>query len=278
MRRVSALLLLAAIVVAGCGGTGEPAEQVTDATTTTASPTTEAAPSGLVVTVERSRLFEQRRSLAVSIENRTERTVTVVDPWLDTGRHEVADAEPRTVTLPPGRLLSFPVPYGKARCGRVEEVAVVHAVVDGTPAWFEAAVGPRIRAAHARECAGERARSAVELGFADDWAADGAVATGTLTVRPLEPDVQVVDVRTSIVFVTTAGTSLPTDRDLPLTVSAGRCDAHALIESKKTFTVAVHVRVGDDDPVPVEILVEDGPARSALDQAIEACVAATPRG
>lgn len=263
VRRLLALLLL---VLPACGG----AEDEVPA----AAPEERPAPSGdLVLTVERSRLFEQQRSLAVSLENRGAATVTVVDPQLDSGRHDVVDAPPRTVTLDPGRLLTFPLPYGPARCGDVGEVVAVRAEVDGSVLRLEAPVTDRIVAAHERECDGQRARAAVDLAFADDWTAQGTVASGTLTVRPKEPDVRVVEVRTAIVFVASASTPLPTDGDVALELTAGRCDVHALIESKKTFTVAVHVQVGDDDPVPVEIVADDGPVRSALDAAIGSCVA-----
>lgn len=263
-------MLCVSLLVAACGGSDE----------TAIAPAATAAPTAdLLVSVERSRLFEQQRTMAVTAENRGADTVALVDPWLDSGRHEVAQADPRTVTLEPGRRLTFPLPYGPARCdGDLPDVLTVHALIAGVDVSFESPITDPIRGTHERECAAERARAGVELAFADDWAVDGATAAGTLTVRPTEPDVAVTDVRTAIVFVTQVGAPLPATTDLPLTVSAQRCDVHALIESKKTFTVAVHVQVGDADPVPVEIVADDGAVRSALDRAIEACVTAEGAG
>lgn len=270
MRRC-VLALFLPVVAAGCGG-GEG--------TTAAAPVVEPpdAPADVVVTVERSRLFEQQRTLAVTVENRGPDRVSLVDPWLDSGRHAVVDAPSRVVTVDAGRRLTFPLPYGAARCGDVGDVVTVHAEIEGSPARFEAPVTDPIAGAHGRECAAERARAAVELDFADDWTVDGAVASGTLTVRSTGPDVAVVDVRTAIVFVASTRSPLPASSDVRLVISAQRCDVHALIESKKTFTVAVHVRVGDERPVPVEIVADDGPVRAALDQALAACVAVQAAG
>lgn len=57
---------------------------------------------------------------------------------------------------------------------------------------------------------------------------------------------------------------------------AARCDTHALIESKKTFTFTLSVVVDGQEPAALEIVPEARPARRALQQALEECLAVGP--
>jgi hypothetical protein len=63
---------------------------------------------------------------------------------------------------------------------------------------------------------------------------------------------------------------------MPVVVTAGRCDPHAVAEYKRTFVFTAWVRVGgddgDDDPVRVDIAAE-GAARRALEDLLTGCLA-----
>ena len=136
----------------------------------------------------------------------------------------------------------------------------------------------QVARAHERECAAEAARRAVRIDFADDWEVVAPRRVqGSLEVTPLDGrEVEVTDVVTSIVFVTEE-----VDRSAAgplLEVVAGRCDTHALIESKKTFAFAVSVAIDGDEPVSLEIVPQAGPARAALQAAIEDCLDEEPVG
>ena len=55
--------------------------------------------------------------------------------------------------------------------------------------------------------------------------------------------------------------TLPTDDrqlEVPIVVTgAGRCDGHALSDSKKTYVFQVQVQVGDEEPVGVDLPIPD---------------------
>lgn len=45
--------------------------------------------------------------------------------------------------------------------------------------------------------------------------------------------------------------------EVPVLLGVARCDPHALIESKTSFTFPVSVRIWDAEPVPVKVTVGD---------------------
>ncbi len=272
-------LVLALVLATACGTDADEAVEgsTTSTTSTTSITSTTSGDAVLAVEVERSRLFEQQRSLGVTVRNETDRAVVVDDVRFTAGPYDAVPATDRTVTVPAdGGRVSFPVPFGPARCDSTDDVIEVRFRLDGASATRQAPVSNQVRRAHARECATAAVRRAVRIDFAPDWEVVGSRRVqGSLVVDPLDGhDAEVTDVVTSIVFVTEV-----TDRSAAgpsLEVVAGRCDTHALIESKKTFTFVVSVAVDGAEPVPVEVVPAEGPARTALQQAIEDCLDASP--
>jgi hypothetical protein len=57
---------------------------------------------------------------------------------------------------------------------------------------------------------------------------------------------------------------------LPVTISADRCDPHAVAEFKTPYVFRSWLAVGDGRPVPVELVLEGG-ARTALQELIASC-------
>ncbi len=57
---------------------------------------------------------------------------------------------------------------------------------------------------------------------------------------------------------------------LPVTISADRCDPHAVAEFKRPYVFLSWIEVGDAGPVPVELELTGG-ARQALIDLIAAC-------
>lgn len=269
-------VLLAAPLVAACGAD---VEEPTGAAPT-ATPTTSAAGETVTVEVERSRLFEQQRSLGVTVRNGGPDLVVVDRVRLGAGPYEPGPDIDRAVTVPGGATVSFPVPYGDERCDDAADELVVHVHIDGDATTRSVPVSAQVRRAHARACAAAAAREAVTLRFDDDWElAAPRQARGSLLVEPAAGrEVGLVDVTTSIVFVTEVGAGRGLGDAVPLEVYAARCDTHALIESKKTFTFTVSLAIDGGEPVPVELVPEDGPARDVLQQAIEGCLDAGGSG
>lgn len=269
-------VLLAGSLVAACGTDIEEPTGPAATTSTSAS----AAGETVTVQVERSRLFEQRRSLGVTVRNGGPDTVVVDRVRLGAGPYAAGPDTDRAVTVPGGAMVSFPVPYGAERCDEAEDELVVHFAIDGDATTRSVPVSAQVRRAHARACAAAAAREAVALRFDDDWELVAPrQARGSLVVEPAPGrEVELVDVTTSIVFVTEVGAGRGPGDAVPLEVYAARCDTHALIESKKTFTFTVSLAIDGGEPVPVELVPGDGTARDVLQQAIEGCLDAGGSG
>ena len=270
------VLVLALAAATACGSDVDDATVPAAATATS----TTAADDDLSVEVERSRLFEQQRSLGVTVRNGGSTDVVVDGVRFGDGPYEPGPDAGRTVTVPAGAVVSFPVPYGDERCDDVVDELVVHLDVDGEPTSRTVPVSAQVRRAHGRACSAAAARQAVSLRFGDDWQLVAPrQAQGSLVAEAKEGrEVVVVDVSTSIVFVTETRDASTDGVRVPLDVYAARCDTHALIESKKTFTFTVSLAIDGAEPVPVEIVPEDGPARDVLQQAIEGCMDAGGTG
>lgn len=270
---VAAAVLAAVPVVAGaCGGDGATGDEERAAGAGERFP--------LTVSIERERLFEASRAFRVVFANIGDEAVEVSGAELRSELFAPVGPDARTFTVrPTGGPVSMPLPYGEATCGDGrDDGLVVRLAIDGAVADVALGAAPRgIRRVHETECAAARVREAVDLGFGTDWrsVAPGRV-TGTVTVAPRgDAEVAVEEVRTAIVLSAEVTSELPAAGDVEVVVTAARCDAHALTESKKTFVFSLLVSVDGAEPARVELEAEaGGAARQALDRAIDECVAA----
>jgi hypothetical protein len=231
----------------------------------------------LQATIARERLFEATRGFELTLSNDGDAPVEVHGARLVSALFAATEPEDRTVTLwPNGQPVSFPLAYGPAECGGDDTGMRVALDVDGVATELDLGEAPEgIRRVHELECASLAVLDEVDIGFGDDWASTGPRRlTGTVTIDPRgEAEVAVEDVDpASVVFHVVADGPLPAAGDVGLVVRAARCDAHALIESKKLFTFRVWVRVGDGERVRVEVEARDGPARAALEGALAECL------
>jgi hypothetical protein len=287
---VRSVLLVGLLLVAACGGqdTEGPASTTAAAPSTTTTTTTAPAPvGGLVATVEYSRLFSLQRALGLGLRNVGEVPVVVRSFQLESPLFEPAAFAEREVLLPAhGRRLVMPVPFGPARCeGEPEErFGAIVRLADGTELRLDA---PEDHAGtlgrqHDRECASRAVQEQVAVVFGDDWEADGLTISGELRLEALVDgaDASLDEVVGSVIFrvaidreapVLRVGAERALDR-VPVTISAQRCDAHALAESKKTFVFLTWVSLGGGEAVPVE-LHPAGAARAALEGLLDACMA-----
>lgn len=190
----------------------------------------------------------------------------------------------RTVSLSPGRRIDVPTPLGAAVCdGR------------GTPPFSDGSAilevdlprGARtVRAplladaqraldnVHSKACVRQALDRAVALDYDAAWARSDRGATpaavGTLVVdrRATDAPIRVVGVDGSVLLVVTpleplgpGRATLPAGEDSMRVgvrvVASGRCDGHALGDSKKTYVFDVQVAVGDDAPVGAEVTVPE---------------------
>ena len=267
-------------LLTGCG----PGE----ARTEPARPTsTQPAPvEGLVATVGTNRLYQPRRELGLSLANHGDAPVVVTGVRLVTDLFEQVPVEQREVVLQPGgRRLVLPLPYGEPRCedgpaARFEALVVLD---DGreltvpAPEEYDGAV----ERLHGRECAAAEVLDAVEVTFEGTWRRSGNSVSGTLAMSQREAGAEVVmeDVVGNVIFTVRVegpdGAVLRVDDQrgratAAVTVTADRCDSHAVAEFKRPFVFLSWIRVGDDPAAPVELQPE-GSARAALEDLLASC-------
>lgn len=287
MRGARAGLALA-LWVAACSGssdTAPPPETTATTVTTTTEPPVPVG--GLVATIEVSRLFSLQRALALGLQNVGDEPVVVQYIQLETPLFETEPLTAREVLLQPGsRELVMPVPYGPPVCEgdpSVDSFTAVAVVEGGRELRMKAPEknAGGIGRLHARECAAEQVREAVDLHFGEAWRADGRSIAGELVLEQLQggTSADVDEMAGTVIFGVTVDASAPVlqvsdDQPVdvaPVTVSADRCDPHALIESKKTFVFLAWISVDGAEPVPVEVR-PTGSARAALDQLLASCM------
>jgi hypothetical protein len=282
MRRVVGSVFLA-LVVMGCAGDDDPA-----AVTTTAAPRIDAAREpvrGLVAELGTNRLYVVDRAFGLSLRNVGDEPVVVRQAQLVSSRFATVPPSAREVTLQPGgQRFVLPLPYGEVRCDGEPEAAfpVVLVVDEGeelrleVPEEYDGAVA-RL---HARECKAAEVRERVDITFGDAWAMDGITISGELRLdqrTPGEP-VAIDDAVGNVLFTLLLEQAHPVLRvtdeapsaRVPVTISADRCDPHAVAEFKQPYRFLAWVTLGDDEPVPIALDLTGG-ARAALDALIASC-------
>jgi hypothetical protein len=236
--------------------------------------------------LRRSTLFDTRREIGLALATTGEADVHLGTIQLITPLFETVAPTTRDATLAAGdRARVMPLPFGTARCDDADDDAPeIAAVVDGDEVRVPVTEHPADLLAnlHDRECAAAAVLEDVGFELSGAWTVtDPHTADGQLTVTQRTPGVTAVvdEVLGNVIFGVTAGTASPVvtvDDDQPtasvgVTVSAARCDPHALTEYKRTFTFVVEVLVDDGDPVRVDV-VAAGDAHAALSELLESCI------
>lgn len=268
-RRRAGAVVLALVVLSGCGGDDD-------------GPGSEAGAVPLSAVATRSSLFESRRAFRLELTNTGGRVVAVRSVQLVSPRFEPVPAQPRSTELAPGQTLLLPVAYGPPTCP-ADGVSSLRVVVDGEGAVVPLGQDPAgvVDALHAAECAEAGVREAVDLGFGAGWEVAGPTsARGPLTaVARAGAEAVVHSLQGNIVFGVRvpdgdllAVTSASPEASVPVTAVIDRCDTHALIESKRTFQFPAEVSVDGAEPVRV-VLEPEGEVRALLQSRLEACIA-----
>ena len=283
------MVALVVMLAGGCAGSSDPpsaspSPTAPSETTAVADPT---PVGGLVATIGTNRLYALDRGLGLGLRNVGDEPVMVREIQLESPLFATVPLVAEEVLLMPGgRRFVLPVPYGEVQCdGEPDETFAVVVVVDGgeqlrMPAGedYPGAIG-RL---HARECAAAAVRERADLHFGDRWTRDGDAVSGELVLEQLRPGepVTVDDAAGSVIFTIRFDDDEPpilrvTDDEplagVPVTISAERCDPHALGESKRTFIFLAWVAVGEAEPVAMD-LEPTGAARSALEQVFSTCM------
>jgi len=269
VRAVAAALLAATcwVVTAGCGADGAPDPD-------------------LHGTLQRSTLFATHRSLRLTVRSDGDDDVRIGAIQLGSPLFEVVPPQHRDAVVPAGGRVVMPLRFGAARCDATGEgPAELITDVDGEDVRVALDESPAevLATLQAAECASEAVLADVELRLGDRWVRTAPrSATGHLELVQRRPGVTAAVEQLSGNVIFNVGTNDPgapwvevsDDRpsaSVEIVVDSSRCDPHALIEYKRTFILPALVRVGDAEPVRVDVEAS-GEAHRALEDLLAACL------
>lgn len=257
LRALAGLLALSALPA--CGGGAEPA--IEPAAEPVAAPA-----AALTVEVKQYRADIAPRRLSVSVGNPGGEPVVVTGLELLPAGFEPLDRASVDVEVPPGRRTDVKVPYGTARCEAVPQEPDRVRLDVRDPAGqahsleLEVPVGnglmERLRR---RECAEVELRSAAGLRLAPQLTRVGLELRGPLLLERQDDDAQVTVVEPGGNILFTIRPPVPSvplgvlepgqERlELPMAITATRCDGHALAESKRSYVFAFFTSLDGGEP------------------------------
>jgi hypothetical protein len=289
MRHVAtAALVVTCAVVALCPADREDADSGdADRPGLAATSDTAEADGGLHAALRRSTLFQPVRALSLDVRFDGDHDVQISAIQLSSPLFEPVPPQPRDPVLRAGGgPVTMPLQFGAVRCeeeadGPAQLIADVAGEevlipIDESPAGL-------LGDLHAAECAVAAVMADVELRFGDDWVHTAPrTAEGEVEVIQRHPGVTatVEELRGNVIFTVDAGDEpdplIEVSDDRPsdgvaVAITASRCDSHALIEYKRTFTFIAMVRIGDDEPVRIDVQA-DGEALRVLNEVRTACL------
>ena len=221
----------------------------------------------LAAEVKQYRSDIAKRTVAVSVDNRGERSVLVRRVALAAAGFPDDPSAEVMAEVPAGSQVDLRVPYGEVRCdaarpGSTADAALL-AVQDADGEQHELRVelapGGLLDRLHARECADEALRAVADVRLSSQWSRDGAGLAGALVLerRSGTTPVTVVEPGGNVLFtVRPAEPGTPLGRlaadapalELPLRITATRCDVHALADSKRSYVFSFYVALGSGEP------------------------------
>lgn len=266
------MLVLVAVFTAACGTT-PPAVAPAPASSSVA-PDIPAVP-GIEAEAVRLRTDEVvGGQVQVRVTNTGDDGFTVTAVALDSPGFAGLPPTAVTADFAPGRVIDLPTPYGTPDCAAapVPAAALLSVTRPGGP--VESLRVPLaadvLVAVHDEECAARAVEEVVGVsvtGLADD----GDALSGSLTLTRRNGDERVLATALSRSVLLDAVAD-----GLPLVLAAGEpsvttavsftpatCDPHVLSETKKPYVFPLTVEVGDAEPVPVDLPLDDA-ARDRL--------------
>lgn len=282
MRRLAAATLAFTYAMSGCADGDRDDGNLADR----AAPDTDAA---VLVSLQRSTLFETQRAFRLTVSHEGADDIRVGTIQLDSPLFEELTPQERDARVRAGGRVDMPLQFGTSVCrsgdAETDATSTVIATVDDERVLLalDERAHDMLRALNASECAAAAVLDDVDLSLGDTWESTGERAvTGQLTAsqRSSGITVEVDDVLGNVIFAASTGgdtdTWLAVDDGTTtsageLTITAARCDPHALIEYKRTFTFTALVRVDGGDAVRVDVEAT-GEARRVLERLLESCI------
>ncbi|TQN41132.1 hypothetical protein FHU33_0490 [Blastococcus colisei] len=266
------MVALLVVVAAGCGTTVDPVEPAR--TEDAAAPSAEPVP-GLQAEAVRLRTDEAVGGrFQVRVTNTGDEAFTVTAVALDSPGFTALPAATRTTEFAPGRVIDLPTAYGEPVCDAGPVPAAAQLSVARPGGVTESVRVPLAAEAlvliHEEECAVRAVEKVVHVavtGLVDD----GDALSGSLTLTRQagnEPVVATTLYRSVLVDVAAEGLPLELAGDersgtTAVSFTPATCDPHVLSETKKPYVFPLTVQVGDDDPVPVDLPLDEA-ARDQL--------------
>jgi hypothetical protein len=283
-----AVAVLFAVAV-GCSGNGEAGTDAGSGGTGASGAGASAAgdaPAPLTATLQRSTLFETRRSLRLTVTNGGDRDLQIAAVQLSSPLFEPAPPQVRDVTVAASDRVAIPLPFGTPQC---DDVA------DQPPELVARIAGEEVRVAIEErpdnllaglndiECGASAVLASVDVHLGDTWTpTEVRTIEGEIELAQRDSGVRAVleEVRSNVIFgvstADSAGPPLEVSDDAPsaagpIAITAVRCDPHALIEYKRTFIFSTYVALDGGEPTRVDIEAEGG-ARRALEELLRSCL------
>jgi hypothetical protein len=275
MRRTAAGLLVA--LTAACGATPSPAAAPSSAAPSSSAPVETARPvvPGLEAEAVRLRTDEAiGGQFQVRITDTGDDAFTVTSVALDSPGFTALPATAETAEFAPGRVIDLPTPYGAPVCDAEPLPAAAQLTVVRPDGAQEAVRAPLsadvLQLIHDEECAVLAVAEVVDVAVTD-LADEGDSLAGSLTLTRREGDEPVtaatlgrsvlVDVVAEDLPLELAGDERSARTDVSFTPAT--CDPHVLSETKKPFVFPLAVQVGGDDPVTMDLPLDQA-ARDRL--------------
>ena len=274
MTRGAALLCLAAVVVAGCGGS----EASSDAAEDSRAAALARSLQPEVIQLRRDQVLER---IEIALTNAGREQVVIERIRVMVEGYRSPAAIPKDSLIPAGQTVNLPWPYGKVECSRDFQPRVGRArvVLRVRPETARSAVTVRLRPTDPdrlleriadRECTVRRVTSEVDLRFADDWRPEqtdtgvelhGALLADLRVDRPREISQVAGAIMYGLRPDDSAGQDVPEplasltperrQARVPVVAYAARCDPHTIGEIKKPFEFLVWVGPPGEEPVAV---------------------------
>jgi hypothetical protein len=209
----------------------------------------------------------------VRITNTGDEPFTVTSVALDSPGFSALPATAETGEFAPGRVIDLPTPYGDPVC-EAEPVPAAAQLTVVRPGGVEEAVRVPLSAdvlalIHEEECAVLAVAEVVDVAVTG-LAEDGDALTGSLGLTRREGDEPVVASALGRSVLVDAAADLPlelgeAERDARTDVSftPATCDPHVLSETKKPYVFPLTLRVGEGDPVVMDLPLDQA-ARDQL--------------
>ncbi|HZB21461.1 MAG TPA: hypothetical protein VE463_16605 [Blastococcus sp.] len=275
MRRTAAGLLVA--LTAACGATPSPAAAPSSSAAPSSAPVEAALPAvpGLEAEAVRLRTDEAiGGQFQVRITDTGDDEFTVTSVALDSPGFTALPATAETAEFAPGRVIDLPTPYGTPVCDAEPLPAAAQLTVVRPDGVQEAVRAPLsadvLQLIHDEECAVLAVAEVVDVAVTDLADAGDSLA-GSLTLTHHEGDEPVtaatlgrsvlVDVVAEDLPLELAGDERSARTDVSFTPAT--CDPHVLSETKKPFVFPLTVQAGDDDPVAMDLPLDQA-ARDRL--------------